>query len=181
VTRDPAEELLLLRHRLERLEGLLTARDATTCHPVDWARLDHQQARDAWAQLTSFVDMVFDRYGLYEAIPGCWYQHPAMVEELSALNIAWLGSYRDPQAPPDAGVDWHDALERVLIRVREWDRNGCTGGTHRADVAMDCADCAEQIEVFIQRDLAGRQTEDRSAVNAAEVATPSLTVVPDEQ
>jgi len=139
VTRNVEEELLLLRTQLDELFATLADRDTMHFRPVEWDSLDRADARDEWDRLVGFVDWLIDRYGVAETVPGCWYRHPAILEELSALHAAWLGAYLDPHAPADSGVAWHDSLERVLQRLREWDRTGCAGGTHRDHVPLPAA------------------------------------------
>ncbi len=122
MTRSVDEEILLLRHQVDELVRVLADRDATAFRPVEWGSLDREQANEEWQRLAGFVDWLVDHYGLAETIPACWYRHPPLLEELSALHAAWLGSYLDPAAPADAGIAWHDNLEKVLHRIREWDR-----------------------------------------------------------
>lgn len=96
-----------------------------------WTTLPPDEHAVARAQLTGWVDQVVDRYGLAETIPPCWFDHPPIVEELSALRAAWFVAYR-PGARPDQAAGWHDTLDRVLARVRAWNRTGCTT-THRPE------------------------------------------------
>jgi hypothetical protein len=124
--------------------------------PVDWDGLDQEQATRHWACLAGFVDEIVERYGLTETIPACWYAHPAMREELSALHIAWTAAYTDPRAPADAGLTWHDQLDRVLTRLREWDRGGCATGTHRPDHPSGDDPASADRRAAIDRDIAAR-------------------------
>ena len=157
MTRSIEEDVLLLRTQLDELINTLADRDAMHFRPVEWDGLDQAQARDEWDRLIGFVDWLVDRYGVAETVPACWFRHTAMLEELSALHAAWLGAYLDPHAPADAGVAWHDSLERVLQRLREWDRTGCAGGTHREDVPPP--GCPAQVVDrgrFVDDDVASR-------------------------
>lgn len=158
MTRSVEEDLLLLRRQVEGLVADLAARAATSFRPVEWRSLDRETAREEWQRLTEFVDRLTGRYGLTEAVPACWYRHPPLVEELSALHAAWLGAYLDPAAAADAGVAWHDNLDNVLERIREWDRAGCAGGTHHDDYeALPTApDAIDDRRAFIDADLARR-------------------------
>lgn len=156
MTRNIEEEVLLLRTQLDELFATLADRDAMHFRPVEWDSLDRAQARDEWDRLIGFVDWLVGRYGVAETVPPCWYRHPAIVEELSALHAAWLGAYLDPHAPADAGVAWHDSLERVLQRLREWDRTGCAGGSHRDDVPLPAERHAADRTQFIDADLDAR-------------------------
>lgn len=98
-----------------------------------WTTLTGDEETVARAQLAGWVDQLVDRYGLAEAIPGCWDTHPPILEELSALRAAWFAAYR-PGARLDQPVAWHDALDRVLARIRLWNRTGCAA-SHRAEPA----------------------------------------------
>ena len=82
------------------------------------------------ATLATWVSWLIEHYGLGEAIPACWEQHPPIVEELKALNVAWVGA-NDPidGRPPDALL-WHEALQRSIGRIREWDRTKCRTRGH---------------------------------------------------
>lgn len=96
-----------------------------------WQQMPLALAAHAWPQLIAWVDALIDRYELHEQLPACWYRHGAMVEELNALHVAWIGAYVGFHALPTAATDWHDYLERVLGRIRGWDIRGCASGQHR--------------------------------------------------
>jgi hypothetical protein len=136
MTGNVHEELVLLRAQVDYLLGRLADADGLGASPVAWCALDREQARQEWASLAGWVDWLIDRYGLTETIPACWYRHPAVLEELSALRCGWLGAFEDPTARAADGVTWHDMLERVMARIREWDRSGCAAGRHRDDVTL---------------------------------------------
>lgn len=58
------------------------------------------------------------RYPLANKIPPCWSEHPEIVEELTALWLAWEQAYRQRDAPLTAAADWHDRwLPGVLHRL----------------------------------------------------------------
>jgi hypothetical protein len=44
----------------------------------------------------------------YNELGTCWFQHPDILDELTALRAAWFAAYRDPEAPPMAAIEWHD-------------------------------------------------------------------------
>ena len=158
-----AEQVQQLREDVELL--LLTrtdtARPATAPH-TSWQKMPVADAAKAWTALTEWVDELVDRYALDETIPACWYAHGAMVEELHALHVAWLAAYatRSTVPTPDR-AGWHELLDRVLIRIRGWDRHGCTGGTHRPDQPL--APTEEQLTArarFVHADLQDRGRRD---------------------
>ena len=151
-----AEEVTLLRAQVDYLLERLADADGLGATPVAWCSLDREQAREEWAALVGWVDWLVDRYSLDDRIPDCWHRHPPILEELSALRAAWLGSYEAPNARASDGVAWHDMLDRVLDRIREWDRCGCAHGTHRDDVdGPDRRDHTER-DAFIRADVATR-------------------------
>jgi hypothetical protein len=98
-----------------------------------WHNLTPTEAARAWQTLTGWVDWLTLRYALDDTIPSCWYRHGPIVDELDALRAAWTSAYPDPNAHPTAAIAWLEILNRTLARVREWDRYGCTSGTHHDD------------------------------------------------
>jgi hypothetical protein len=128
------DEVLLLRAQVDFLLERATDQPAMTQRPVDWTALDADAAAQHWQHLTSWVDWLREHYQLREAVPACWYAHPPLLEELSALQASWHGAYLDPDARAGDGSAWHDLLERTLQRLRGWDRTGCADGTHRPDL-----------------------------------------------
>ena len=129
-----AEELARLR---EDVDILLTTRDtpnrAADAPDSSWQAMSPARASDAWRALIEWVDDLVHRYALDETIPICWYAHGAMVEELHALHIAWLGAYTGRAGQPTDRALWQELLARTLSRLREWNRHGCAAGTHRDD------------------------------------------------
>ena len=153
-----AKELSLLRAQVDYLLERVVDADGLGATPVAWCSLDRDQAREEWAALAGWVDWLADRYNLGEQIPSCWYRHGAILEELSALRAAWLGCYESPNARASDGVAWHDMLDRVIVRIREWDRCGCAHGTHRDDIAADVGLDSQHRAAFIRSDVATRST-----------------------
>ncbi|MFF5085339.1 hypothetical protein ACFY36_50570 [Actinoplanes sp. NPDC000266] len=100
--------------------------------PLRWTELDRDAAAGAWAWLIGWVDWFVDRYQLAEEIPACWYQHPPLVEELTALAAAWHACYGD-DALADGPLLWHERLARARERLRGWDdATRCRNGEHTA-------------------------------------------------
>jgi hypothetical protein len=66
----------------------------------------YEDRRAAWNLLGAWVDEVLrGRHPeLYKSLKKCWYQHPDVVDELSALRVAWYGAYRDPRASATGGI-----------------------------------------------------------------------------
>jgi hypothetical protein len=135
---DPfREEVILLRQQVDLLLERFGEIDGLGAQPVHWLSLDANTAAEEWAKLTGWVDWFTRRYELAETLPACWYAHPPILEELSALHTAWRGAYCDPAARANDGVAFHDMAERVLGRIRDADRAGCANaGAHRDDLPM---------------------------------------------
>ncbi|GAA3344780.1 hypothetical protein GCM10020358_49390 [Amorphoplanes nipponensis] len=98
--------------------------------PLRWADLDRDAAAQVWAWLIDWVGWAVDRYQLVEEIPACWYQHPPLIEELTALAAAWDTAY-DDAVPADGPLLWHERFARARMRLRDWDDyTRCRNGTH---------------------------------------------------
>ena len=92
--------------------------------------LDRDAAARAWAWLIDFVDWLVHRYQITEEVPACWAQHPALVDELTALGMAWHACHTG-QAPGDAPLLWLERFDRARQRIRDWDDyTRCRNGTH---------------------------------------------------
>jgi hypothetical protein len=127
MTAGAAEELYT--DDLERLVGDVLGRRP---RPVAWARLDVDQAAQAWTDLDTWVRWLARRY-LIDAreIPSCWPRHGDLVEELSALRTAHIAAC-DPSAAPTGLSDWHHSLAATRHRLRELiARTGCRPAEHR--------------------------------------------------
>jgi hypothetical protein len=123
-----------------KIEWISARVDALEIGPMRPGRWCWRNARaitvDAlWEELTDWVDWLSTRYILDELIPPCWMGHGAMVEELTALYAGWYTAYLDIDARGFDPLAWHEALVRLLGRVREWNRQGCRSDAHREDPA----------------------------------------------
>lgn len=115
---------------LARLEDLETQTTTPGRAPTPWCwrSIGSNAADELWRLLTDWVTWIRGRYPLARKIPPCWADHPELVEELTALWLAWQHAYEDRDAPLTAAVDWHDRwLPGVLYRLEH--------GTF----ALDCA------------------------------------------
>jgi hypothetical protein len=72
------------------------------------------------------------RYRLdHRDLPPCWYAHPDLVEELSALHTAHRAAYH-PDSSPHGPTDWHQQLAATRHRLQTAiARTGCRPGEHR--------------------------------------------------
>jgi hypothetical protein len=113
-----------------KLAGLLT-RQAPAVQVFRWENLPDTEREEKRAAFTAWVNTVASRYG-YDEIPGCpsWWDHDALVEELTALWISWTGAYMSG-AHPTEPLRWHEALHRARDRIVDL-RGGCTSAEHHA-------------------------------------------------
>ncbi|PXX53444.1 hypothetical protein DFR70_12755 [Nocardia tenerifensis] len=107
-----------------RLPGLHPGRYA-------WRHLDRVGAAQLWEELTDWVDWLRTTYQLGSRIPGCWYRHPSVREELTALMAAHYAAYycdcESPDLPTEEPIAWHTqwlwpTVERL---TRNSDFSGC--------------------------------------------------------
>jgi hypothetical protein len=121
-TTDTAADLL---SRLSEVEE--TGGSGTTPTAWCWRDLGPRAEEELWKELASWVGWIRARYPLARKIPPCWAEHPEIVEELTALWLAWQYAYVERGAPLTAAADWHDRwLPGVLYRLEH--------GVH----ALDC-------------------------------------------
>lgn len=105
--------------------------------PVCWATLTEIENEDALEELADWVNWVVDRYALdHRTIPPCWDEHGALVEELSALRVAWLAAF-GITGRPEAPLDWQNNFAVARQRLSDWaSRTGCRVDEHRPDHAL---------------------------------------------
>jgi hypothetical protein len=96
--------------------------------PWCWRDLPPHQAAALWRELADWLAWLHTRYPLAETIPGCWWRHPELVEELTAAHAAWKAAYTSPGASPYGPGEWHDrwlpGLEQRL--TTRWKTGRCT-------------------------------------------------------
>jgi hypothetical protein len=119
-------------HLQDAIAALIDSDGGKQGYPSKWSWhhvRDRERAR-LWAELRSFVDWLIDRYQPTGdvRIPPCWYRHPAAVEELTALMVAWRGAYCSTDRPSERAISWHQnclwpTLERLSKRAR-WSQCG---------------------------------------------------------
>jgi hypothetical protein len=121
--------------------------------PWNWKHLDGPAAAKLLTELREWVDWYNDRYGVAadSRIPGCWYRHAPVVEELTAVWIAWKAAYYGHKAPVDAPAYWH---ERILwptferITKRQWGMVNCGAG-HKDPRPQSASSTDEGFEDFL--------------------------------
>lgn len=98
--------------------------------PLRWRELDRDAAAEAWGWLIDWVGWLVAHYQLAEEVPRCWYRHPPLIEELTALAAGWHTAY-DDAARGDEPLIWHERFARARARLRDWDDyTRCRNGTH---------------------------------------------------
>ena len=97
--------------------------------PLPWDQLDPGERRARWSELCQWVEWFVRRYPVESDIPPCWHQHPAVVDELTALWVAHAGAWY-PGMAPNAPLGWLEQLDRSLARIRRW-IGSCTSAEHR--------------------------------------------------
>lgn len=104
--------------------------------PIVWSRLTGVDLERTWTALADWVGWLRGRYPLANQVPLCWWRHPELVEELSALWLAWRDAYVERGAPLTAGADWHGrCLPDLLRRIRAGGWNIPCESEHRDSVA----------------------------------------------
>ena len=84
----------------------------------NWREIGPRAEEELWSQLSDWVAWIRCRYPLAKRIPPCWAKHPEVVEELTALWLAWQQAYEEPRASLSAPAEWHDRwLPGVLYRL----------------------------------------------------------------
>lgn len=84
-----------------------------------WRYLDREQARQLWDELIDWTTWIRERYELDVKVPPCWYRHGPVVEELSALMVAWTDSYYRGDEYRDDLTAWHTQwFWPVVQRIR---------------------------------------------------------------
>lgn len=100
--------------------------------PILWAAHTPESCRHLFEDLELWVTWLVDHYSLDRRfVPECWARHWELVEELSALHLAWEGAYATT-AHADAALTWHERLALARTRLADWvARTGCRPGEHR--------------------------------------------------
>ena len=101
--------------------------------PFIWSSLSRDDTQLFLEDLDLWVGWLVERYRLDRRIvPECWRLHPELIEELSALHLAWQGSFA-LASNYDAPLLWHEHFAQACQRIADWvARTGCRPGGHRA-------------------------------------------------
>jgi len=100
--------------------------------PYLWVVHSPEEQAEHLDELADWIAWIVGRYGLdHRSIPVCWTQHDELLEELSALHLAWQAAYAT-LAPGDAPLLWHEHFALARQRLSDWvARTGCRPGEHR--------------------------------------------------
>ncbi len=126
---EVTESIANLLLRIEAAEEGSRGAPGRSAQSWCWRYIGSHTAETLIAELAEWVDWVRQRYPLARRIPACWADHPEIVEELTALWLAWQAAYTEPDPLLTAAADWHDRwLPGVLHRLQH------------GPFALDCAD-----------------------------------------
>jgi hypothetical protein len=132
-------------------EAATDGREGEKPAPWNWRHLPERQAAALWRELADWLAWLHARYPLAETIPGCWWRHPEIVEELTAAHAAWKAAYQSPGASPYAPGEWHDrwlpGLEHRL--TTRWKTGRCT--EHHQDRSHSSYGTAvDDVDAFVR-------------------------------
>ncbi|MFE7777683.1 hypothetical protein ACFU5O_28045 [Streptomyces sp. NPDC057445] len=138
-------ELTSFAARLARLEDASSVRaapksggdgddasDRAPGSPVVWHKIKDEERQELWAEFTSWVIRLADQYELTtEQLPhACWWEHGAVVAELTALWTGWESAYSNEEDAAAGPYLWHDAWSRGIDRIGRMWLGECTNGYH---------------------------------------------------
>jgi hypothetical protein len=104
--------------RLETVEDPAMAGLGSDVTSWCWRNVGPAGAEALWSELRDWVGWIRHRYPLARRIPECCAEHPEVVEEFTALWLAWQAAYVERDASLTAAAEWHDRwLPGVLHRL----------------------------------------------------------------
>jgi hypothetical protein len=119
-----------------------------------WHTLTAEEAEQRWTKLRDWVHWLIARNDIgAKEIPGCWYIHNGLVDELEALRWAWLDANR-PDAKGTEPLWWREAFGRTRLRLPLYNPGGC-GTNHSPTTARSMGD-QNEWDRFLTHDLAPR-------------------------
>ena len=144
----------------EVVADILTTPPKAQPAPWNWKELNGQDRVKLMKELGEWVTWINDRYGVTDSsrIPGCWYRHGPVVEELTATWIAWKAAYHGHKGPVDAPAYWHERVFwPTLARIKNsaWGFSGCITA-HKAPRPSTKESTDPGFDSFL-RDLANPQ------------------------
>ncbi len=155
-----------LRGQVESLaDAVARARGAEV---VRWADLDAAVAAETWSALRLWVSWLLERYVVKEVPRGCWWRHGLLVEELTALWLAWQAAFGE-KADATSPLIWHEHFDRARDRIRQrmQQQGNCSSGEHADPVPQQAAhgEAAEDAEFqeFVDADIEARPARPTAA------------------
>lgn len=95
---------------------------------IRWEDLTGERRIDTWQKLREFVHWWAARYSIPKnQLPDCWFQHPAIVEELTALKSARQASFSD-QDQGLGPIGWHERMALLRARLETHYKGECQNG-----------------------------------------------------
>jgi hypothetical protein len=151
------EQLSRLAMDVEHLHE--QASSSSSSAPWTWRNLTGSAAEKQWVELADWVAWLRGRYPLARRVPLCWWRHPELVEELTALWLAWKDAYATKHAHLAAPADWHARwLPDFLCRIGAGGWNiGCEGDHKEQVSGLYDGRRVDDEEDFQQHLLAQRQ------------------------
>lgn len=70
--------------------------------------------------VADFGDYLIRTY-IMTAVPLHWTDDPALMAEITALYVEWVGAYHDPRAAYTDPIHWHESIARFIDRVRHYE------------------------------------------------------------
>ncbi|MEO3753588.1 hypothetical protein [Streptomyces sp. B6B3] len=130
------ERLTALERNRATTTGGRTAEPAAERVPgsaVCWHALGERERSALWPEFVRWVVWAADRYELTnDQLPrACWWQHGAVVEELTALWTSHRSAYSGDEDAGAAPYLWQDALARAIERIGRLWIGTCRNGHHR--------------------------------------------------
>lgn len=100
--------------------------------PVVWHKLSADERGALWIEFAAWVVRMADQYELTtEQLPhACWWEHGAVVAELTALWTGWESAYGNEEDAAAGPYLWHDAWSRGIERIGRMWLGECTNGYH---------------------------------------------------
>lgn len=94
---------------------------------IRWRDMPAELREAAWLELGDFVEWLIVCYGISTIeIPPCWYQHLPLVEELSALNLAWEAAFDEDTGGGLGPLGWHERMQALRSRLRSHYHGECS-------------------------------------------------------
>ncbi|MEA5456961.1 hypothetical protein SPF06_19740 [Sinomonas sp. JGH33] len=169
-----AERVPEILNRLGELEELALGLAAELADypaggPWHWRELDAAQRAELWAELDDFVAWLQNRILSHSSNPDmwiepCWYRHPDVVEQLTAVMVAHAAAYRPKSHKPSfAPADWfHRVLWPTMGKIAERDTfTNCRqrDGHHGPEGTRKLTAGSAEFDDFLRDQLEGPGTD----------------------